>query len=39
MKQIRLIGFTCKARDLITRLNEEWEKLEKIKKDKEKKTT
>jgi hypothetical protein len=32
MKQIRLIGFICKAKDLTTRLNEEWEKLEKIKK-------
>ncbi|CAK7067136.1 MAG: hypothetical protein TIS_04117 [Tissierella sp.] len=34
MKQIRLIGFICKAKDLTTRLNEEWEKLERIKKEK-----
>ena len=33
MKQIRLIGFICKAEDLPKRLNEEWEKLEKIKKE------
>ncbi len=38
MKQIRLISFTCKAKDLTTRLNEEWEKAGKIKKEKEKKT-
>ena len=37
MKQIRLISFTCKAKDLIPRLNEEWEKLEKIKEEKDKK--
>lgn len=34
MKQIRLISFICKAEDLTKRLNEEWEKLEKIKKEK-----
>lgn len=38
MKQIRLIGFICKAKDLTTRLNEEWEKLESTKESKEKKT-
>ena len=38
MKQIRLIGFTCKAKDLNIRLIEEWEKAEKRKQDKEKKT-
>jgi len=38
MKQIRLIGFICKAKDLKIRLNEEWERAEKIKQDKEKKT-
>lgn len=38
MKQIRFIGFICKAKDLKTRLNEEWEKAEKRKQDKEKKT-
>ena len=38
MKQIRLISFICRVEDLTTRLNEEWEKLEKIKKEKEKKT-
>lgn len=37
MKQIRLIGFICKAKDLTTRLNEEWGKLEKMKDDQEKK--
>ncbi len=34
MKQIRLISFTCKAKDLNKKLNEEWEKLERIKKEK-----
>lgn len=38
MKQIRLISFTCKAEDLTKKLNEEWGKLEKIKKEKDKKT-
>lgn len=38
MKQIRLVGFICKAKDLNIRLKEEWEKAEKIKQDKEKKT-
>lgn len=38
MKQIRLISFICKAKDLKVRLNEEWENAEKRKQDKEKKT-
>lgn len=37
MKKIRLVAFTCKAKDLPTRLKEEWEKAEKeLKKQKEK---
>ena len=38
MKQIRLICFICKAEELPERLSEAWEKLEKIKKEREKKT-
>ncbi|CAK7025205.1 MAG: hypothetical protein TIS_02762 [Tissierella sp.] len=34
MKQIRLISFICRAEDLPKRLNEEWEKLERIRKEK-----
>ncbi len=31
IKQIRLISFICKAKDLTTRITEEWQKLEKMK--------
>lgn len=37
MKQIRLISFICKAGDLTKKLNKEWERLEKMKEDQEKK--
>lgn len=30
-KQLRLIGFLCKAKDLNMRINEEWKKIEKMK--------
>ncbi len=33
MKQVRLVGFTCKVKDLASRLQEEWEKLDRIKKE------
>lgn len=38
MKQVRLVGFICKAKDLPFRLREEWEKVEKIKKEQEKRS-
>lgn len=32
MKKVRLISFICKAEELTTRLNEEWKRLESLKK-------
>jgi len=33
MRQIRIVGFTCKAKELLSRLQEEWEKAEEKMKD------